>query len=129
MDWSVDPDSERPPSRQLVEAVLDGLARGELRAGDQLPSVRGLAGEAMVNHNTVARAWRELEQLGVTKGKNGLGVFLTPEGPRIARAERMQSTLDAFRQALVEALRSGHEPAELERILSDAWKSWKRESA
>jgi len=120
MDWTVDPTSERPPSRQLVEAVLDGLARGELAAGDQLPSVRGLASRAMVNHNTVARAWRDLEQLGVTLGRNGRGVFITPEGPAIARDQRLEATRAAFRRALAEALRAGHDPIELERLLLDA---------
>ena len=120
MDWTVDPDSERTPSRQLVEAVLDGLARGELTAGEQLPSVRGLAAQAMVNHNTVARAWRDLEQMGVARGRNGRGVFVTEAGPSIARERRLEATLDGVRQAIAEALRAGHSLADLERILRGA---------
>ncbi len=108
MDWSVDLAADAPPSRQLVRAVLDAIARGELAAGDQLPSVRQLAAKALVNHNTVARAYRDLEQLGVVRGQNGLGVFVSPVGPRIARDERRGDTLDEFRRAAVEALRAGH---------------------
>ncbi|MFT4541485.1 MAG: GntR family transcriptional regulator [Planctomycetota bacterium] len=117
MEWSVDPNSERAPSRQLVDAVLDGIARGELAGGDQLPSVRGLAAIAMVNHNTVARAWRDLEQMGVARGRNGRGVFITPEGPELARNSRQQETLARFEQALAEALRAGHALPDLERII------------
>jgi GntR family transcriptional regulator len=107
--WSVDPALDLPPSRQLVQAVLDAVASGELPAGAQLPSVRGLAAEALVNHNTVARAWRELEHLGVVEGENGRGVFVTPQGPARARELRRASTLAAFERALGEALRAGHE--------------------
>jgi len=108
--WKVDPALDVPPSRQLVESVLDALASGELAAGDQLPSVRGMAAAALVNHNTVARAWRDLEHLGVIAGENGRGVFITPGGPAIARELRRGETLAAFERAFREALRAGHAP-------------------
>lgn len=108
MDWSVDPALDVPPSRQLVEAVLDAVASGRLAAGGQLPSVRGLAAEVLVNANTVARAWRELEHLGVAAGENGRGVFVTPQGPARARELRRESTLATYERALAEALRAGH---------------------
>jgi len=117
-DWTIDTASETPPSRQLALRVLDALAAGELDAGAQLPSVRQLAAHALVNHNTVARAYRDLEQLGVVRGENGLGVFVTPEGPRLARAERSDVTLQAFRRATDAALRAGHSARALVAILS-----------
>ena len=90
--WSIDPEADVPPSRQLVEAVLDAITRGELEPGSQLPSVRAMAAEAMVNHNTVARAYLELQRLGVTEGINGVGVFVTPRGPEVAAGERRTAT-------------------------------------
>ena len=117
MDWSIDPASEVPPSRQLVEAALDAVAAGRFAAGDCLPSVRGLAAAALVNPNTAARAWRELEALGVAEGRNGAGVFVTAEGPARARALRRGATLAALRRAWDEALRAGHDPDELRREL------------
>jgi GntR family transcriptional regulator len=110
MAYQVDVTLDVPPSRQLVEQVLDRVASGRLAPGAQLPSVRALAAEALVNPNTAARAVRDLEQLGVAVGKNGLGVFVSEEGPAIARARRRKSTLAAFRQALMEAVRAGHAP-------------------
>ena len=107
MAWTVDPRSDVPPSRQLVEAVLDGIASGELAAGAQLPSVRAMAAEAMVNHNTVGRAYLELEHLGAVEGQNGRGVFVTERGRAIARQARLGTTLAAFRRATHEALRAG----------------------
>lgn len=117
MDWSVDPTSDVPPSRQLVAVALDAMATGELEAGGQLPSVRALAALALVNHNTVARAYRDLDTLGAVEGRNGRGVFVTPDGPEIARKQRYASTLEAFRDALRQALRAGHSIEDLARLL------------
>ncbi len=107
----MDPDRPLPPSRQIVEAILDEVASGALGAGDRLPSVRQAATEALVNPNTVVRAFRDLEDLGVVEGKAGAGVFVTDAGPEIARRERRCATLAAVRRAVEEAVRSGHEPA------------------
>lgn len=118
MDWSVDLATDKPPSRQIVEAILDGLAAGDLDAGARLPSVRQMAARALVNHNTVARAYRDLEQIGVVRGHNGLGVFVTEDGPEIARDARRDHTLSGFRRAAREALRAGHEMRVLVALLS-----------
>jgi GntR family transcriptional regulator len=106
----VDPDRPLSPSRQIVEAVLDALASDALRAGDRLPSVRDAAEQALVNPNTVARAWRELEVLGVVEGRAGTGVFVTEDGPAVSRRERRKATLLGLRRALDDSLRSGHVP-------------------
>jgi GntR family transcriptional regulator len=127
MDWSVDPDSDVPPSRQLVEAVLDAIATGALEPGDQLPSVRALAAEALVNHNTVARAYQELQRLGAAESANGLGVFVTLRGPEVAAAERRARTLAVLRRAVAEALRAGHTYEDVQRLLKE--EAWSRRSA
>jgi len=105
----VDPALDTPPSRQIVEALLDAVACGALRPGAKLLSVRACAGEALVNPNTVAKAYRDLEVMGVVTGRNGLGVFVTDKGPGIARGARSKATLDAFRRAAMEAQRAGHD--------------------
>lgn len=107
-NYRVDPRRDAPPSRQIVEAVLDAVASGELQAEAKLPSVREMAAQALVNHNTVARAYRDLEQLGVVEGCNGRGVFVTSDALRIARRVRHAETLAAFEHALDHALRCGH---------------------
>ena len=127
MEWVVDPDSDVPPSRQLVEATLDAIARGEIQPGGQLPSVRVLAAEAMVNHNTIARAYRELERLGVTDSVKGVGVFVTLQGPEIAIGERRARTLLVLGRAIAEALRAGHTYEDLQRLLKE--EAWSRRSA
>ncbi len=118
MDIRVDPHSLVPPSQQLVAAVLDAIGSGELRPGDKLPSVRSLAGRALVNPNTVAKAWRDLEHLGATEGRNGAGVFVTASGPDVAKAIRLAETLADFRDAAQLARRAGHELAVLHEVLA-----------
>ncbi|HEX5137936.1 MAG TPA: GntR family transcriptional regulator [Planctomycetota bacterium] len=108
MNCRVDLSSSVPPSRQIAEAILDAVAAGAIAPGARLLSVRALAAEALVNPNTAARAYRDLESMGVVEGRNGLGVFLTARGPAVARRMRERATLDAFARAAAEALRAGH---------------------
>jgi len=117
MAYAVDQSSPVPPSRQLVEAVLDGIAAGTLAPGSKLLSVRALAAEALVNPNTAARAYRDLEHMGVVEGRNGRGVFVTGAGPDVARRIRTAATIEAYERAAAEALRAGHDAAALQAAL------------
>lgn len=123
MTYRVDQSSTVSPSRQLVEAVLDGVAAGSILPGNKLLSVRALAAEALVNPNTAARAYRDLEQMGVVEGRNGRGVFVTNQGPSIARGARIQATLDAFKRAAAEALRAGHAADALRKVIDTQMES------
>jgi GntR family transcriptional regulator len=69
---------------QLVEQVKHAIETGALRAGDQLPSIRPLAEELVINANTVAKAYRELEREGVVELKQGAGAFVA----ETARAQK-----------------------------------------
>lgn len=112
LELRVDTASHVPPSNQLVDAVLDAVAAGALAPGSRLPSVRAAAVQALVNPNTVAKAYKALEQLGVVEGRNGSGVYVRALGAEIAADLRRAATLVAFETAAAEALRAGH-PAEL----------------
>lgn len=66
---------------QIVEQIYDRIVLGELRTGEQLPTVRDLARQLKVNFNTVARAYRILDQAGVINTQHGRGTFILPEVP------------------------------------------------
>lgn len=104
-----------------MAAVLDAIATAELSAGDKLPSVRGLAADALVNPNTVTKAYRDLEHLGATEGRNGSGVYVTAEGPKVAKGIRLAETLDAFRAAVEFARRAGHQETVLSEVLQQVF--------
>jgi len=76
---------------QLMEQVKHGIETGALRPGDQLPGIRPLAEELVINPNTVAKAYRELEHDGVIELRHGAGAFVANN----ARARRVTDRLRA----------------------------------
>ena len=84
--FRLDPRSGVAPYRQLVDQVRRAVETGRLRGGDQLPSVREVVTQVTINPNTVHRAYRELEHLGLAEGRLGLGTFVT-ENPEVLIAE------------------------------------------
>ena len=88
-----------PIYRQLIEQVRGGVARRELEAGVQLPSVRALAEQLVINPNTVARAYGELVRDGLVEGRQGKGFFVARKRRVYGRAERrrrLEAALDSF---------------------------------
>lgn len=81
--------------RQIIDRVTEGIAAGSLRAGDQLPTVRQLAVDLAINPNTVIRAYRELELLGITESHQGSGTFVRVQRPPEGEEER-QRRLELF---------------------------------
>jgi GntR family transcriptional regulator len=86
------PSSGVPIYLQLMEQVKHAVETGALRPGEQLPGIRPLAEELVINPNTVAKAYRELEHEGVIELRHGAGAFVSPN----ARARKVT---DAIRQA------------------------------
>jgi GntR family transcriptional regulator len=72
----LNPSSGVPVYLQLIEQVKHAIETGAVRAGEQLPSVRQVAEELVINPNTVARAYRELEHEGIIELKHGSGAFV-----------------------------------------------------
>jgi len=89
IQFRLDPRRGVAPYRQLVDQVRLAVASGRLRGGDRLPSVRDVVSQVTINPNTVHRAYRELEHLGLAEGRAGLGTFITtaPTTPRDATDE------------------------------------------
>jgi GntR family transcriptional regulator len=77
IQFRLDRQSGMPAYRQLVDQVRQALRLGLLRPGDQLPTVRDVVRQIAINPNTVHRAYRDLEQQGLTEGRPGSGTFVT----------------------------------------------------
>lgn len=86
----------RPIVRQIVDAVRMQVATAELRPGDQLPSVRGLAQQLTVNPNTVAKAYAELTAEGWLESRQGMGLYVATPRQRLSDAERERRLDDAI---------------------------------
>ncbi len=90
MKIRIDTKSGVPFYRQIIEQVKFAIARGDLKPGDQLPTVRQLAVDLSINPNTVIRAYRELEIGGVLETHQGSGTFVGTEKPEVDALERQR---------------------------------------
>src|SRR2546426_10610235 len=84
----LNPASGVPLYLQLIEQVKHAIETGAIRAGEQLPSVRQMAEDLLINPNTVAHAYRELEHEGIIELRHGSGAFIRES--MVARARLMQ---------------------------------------
>jgi GntR family transcriptional regulator len=92
-----------PIYRQIANQVKYLVAAGRLEMGEQLPSVRGLAEQLLVNPNTVARAYRELEADGVITSRQGSGAYVADNGSPLAHREKRAVLHDRIDMLLAEA--------------------------
>ena len=74
---------------QIVQQVKYLVAAGRLRPGDELPTIRALAESLVINPNTVARAYRELEQLGIVTKRSTTGTFVSDDVGAVRRQEAL----------------------------------------
>ncbi|QCQ90092.1 GntR family transcriptional regulator [Rhodococcus sp. SGAir0479] len=92
MEIEIDHDSAVPPFEQLRVQILGLVRSEELVAGTKIPTVRKLAADLGIAPNTVARTYRELEQLGVIETRGRLGSFVAASGdPTRAKAQQAAS--------------------------------------
>ena len=99
------PSSGVPIYLQLMEQVKHAIETGALKPGEQLPSIRPLAEELVVNPNTVAKAYRELEHEGVIELRQGAGAFVSGQAPTKKDADRLRAA-QATVAAAIEKLRA-----------------------
>jgi len=111
---------------QIMDRIKQQVVSGSLKPGDQLPTVRALATELRVNFNTVARAYRLLDEVGIISTQHGRGTFIL-EVPPPATAEKLRKhSLEALaRRYLGEALRLGCEADEVIQTLQNQVAHWK----
>lgn len=88
---------------QIVNQVKRLASSGRLEAGEELPPIRVLAEQLLVNPNTVARAYLELERAGVVTKRQGSGTYVSERGSPLARRERMKILADRADSLLAEA--------------------------
>ncbi len=111
MNIQLDFRSDTPVTNQIVEQIRAQLAAGVLKPGDQLPTVRALATELRINFNTVARAYRILDEAGIISTQQGRGTYILEQPPPEVTARLKREALDALaRRYLEETARLGFSP-------------------
>ena len=111
---------------QIRGQIRQVIARGELRVGEELPSVRQLAADLAVHWNTVARAYRRLQAEGLLVVRRGRGVFVRSLTRAVPRADRetRRRVLHRLRDAFADALLGGLTVAEIRKLVLNELKRW-----
>jgi len=99
----ISPNDGVPIYLQIVQQIKHLVASRRLRPGQELPPIRDLAQELLINPNTVARAYRELEAAGLVTSRRGAGTHICDEGSPLARKERLKILNDRIDALLAEA--------------------------
>jgi GntR family transcriptional regulator len=86
----IDPRSAVPIYVQVMEQIRQRVAAGVLAPGDQLPSVRELASQLLINPNTVVRIYRDLEREGLVEFRRGQGTFISERAKALAERDRLR---------------------------------------
>lgn len=122
---SLDFRSGVPIYLQIMEQIRQKVASGELSQGDQLPTVRQLATDLRVNFNTVARAYRLLDQAGLISTQHGRGTYIW-EAPSSETLDQLrQQSLDGLTRRYVnEAARLGAKPENISKLVNEYIKQW-----
>ena len=125
MHIEIDFRSGIPIYTQIMEQVRQKVADGELKVGDQLPTVRQMATELRVNFNTVARAYRLLDEAGLISTQQGRGTYIWEKpSEEVLERLRKQSLEDLTRRYLSQVHRQGYTPAEILKLIDELIEPW-----
>ena len=127
MNLELDFRSGIPIYLQVVERIQERIASGLITPGAQLPTVRSLALELRVNFNTVARAYRILDETGIISTQQGRGTYVMSIPPPEVSEQIRQNALKALTQRyLTDAERLGASLEEVDQILKDQVAHWQQ---
>ena len=120
--------SNEPIYGQIVAQVGRAIAKGEVSVGDKLPAVRVLAGELVVNPNTVARAYGVLERQGLVNTKTGSGTFVADPKLRDRDAAQINIVAERMDNIVTQGLNIGLKPEEIRGMFETRLKKFGRKA-
>ena len=114
-----------PIYTQIVNQIQAQVVSGVLEPGDQLPTVRALAEELRVNFNTVARAYRLLDEERIISTQQGRGTYITEIPPPKVSEKLRREMLEALAERYIsEAMRLEFSKSEIKQMVNDQIKAW-----
>ena len=119
MKFHIDPASGVPFYRQIIDQIKYAIARGDLKSGDQLPTVRQLAVDLAINPNTVSKAYSQLEVLGILETQQGSGTYISNQKVEVPELERQEKLDTLCREFISSAASYGFTIKELFEALRD----------
>lgn len=114
-----------PIYTQIVNQVQSQVVTGVLKPGDQLPTVRALAEELRVNFNTIARAYRILDEARIISTQQGRGTYITEIPPPNVTKQLRRESLEALTHRFIsEAMRLDFSKTEINQMVKEQLKNW-----
>src|SRR6185437_16024408 len=131
MNFHISTASRLPIYQQLAQQIREAIARGELQPETSLPSVRQLSRELVINPNTVARAYTELEREGLLVSRPGRGIYVAQPRNDLTRAARDRRLTEQLNRWLTEAVHLGYTADEVLRLVAQRVREfhWQSEGA
>ena len=121
----ISPGSGTPIYAQIVEQISQAIAKGRLAPGEKLPPVRKLAEDLVVNPNTVAKAFQQLEQRGLVVTRIGSGTFVAESRLRQADDAGMKAVTDRIDHLIGECIHMGLDGPAIRQLLEDRLSEFK----
>ena len=103
MQFHINNSSNRPVYQQIMDQIKRDIALGRLIKNEKLPTVRQLAGQIAINPNTIAKAYRQLEQQGIIVTKAGAGAFVANLDSNLSRSVRKKLISEELERIAVDA--------------------------
>jgi GntR family transcriptional regulator len=125
INLSIQTGSNTPIYKQITDQVRLGVAAGKLTVDEQLPSIRALAEQLVINPNTVARAYADLAREGLIESRSGRGVFVTRKRKMFTREEAWRRLEPLMATVIGEAMVLDLTPQELREAFEKQLGRWK----
>jgi GntR family transcriptional regulator len=103
MQFHIQPTSSRPVYLQIMDQAKRDIALGLLREGDRLPTVRETAATLAINPNTIAKAYRQMEQEGIIVTRSGAGAFVAPLESGLNKTVKKRILTEQMQRTVVDA--------------------------
>jgi GntR family transcriptional regulator len=125
MQFSIDNASGRAVYQQIIDQVKRDIALGRLLKEEKLPTVRQLAARLAINPNTIAKAYRQLEQEGIITTRPGAGAFVAALDSNLSKAVRKKLLCEDIDRVVVDAVHMQIEKQELLRWFAERVEKFK----
>lgn len=116
MIFKINPVAGQPIYWQLVQQIRHAVETGILKHGDMLPSIRSLAADLVVSHNTIAKAYSEMEHAGLIEMRHGSGAFILAPRAQKLRSERIRQAQLRIKETVLSLQRAGFSEEEIRRL-------------
>ena len=114
----INPSSGVPIYRQIMDMIKDAVMSGQIKPGEQLPSIREIAERMTINSLTVLKAYNKLEAIGIISTKRGMGTFVADQPALLSKKGRKSEIESRFKGQIDYFLRAGFSKEEIVEVLN-----------